>query len=234
MGRIDLLADVFDDALGLLHFVLALHDAGPRAAGRGGLQHLFVPVAVERDERVGVCQDRGGRTVVVFEPHDLGVRPVLLESQDVRDLGPAPAVDRLVVVAHDAQVAMAAGERFDDLVLAVVGVLVFVDEHVIEPLGFGAANGGEASEKLHGEQQQVVEIDGADALEILLIAAVGGGRQVLAVSANGVGRLLGAEGGRLPAADDSQQVAGRERRVGSPAARAGRSGPGFLVRCDRR
>ena len=87
-------------------------------------------------------QDRGGRAVVVFEPHDLRLRPILLESQDVRHFGAAPAVDRLVVVAHDAQVAMPAGERLDDLVLAVVRVLVLVDEHVVEPLGLGACGRG--------------------------------------------------------------------------------------------
>ena len=111
---------------------------------RGRSQHLVVPLAIEGDQRVGVAQNRGRGAVVVLEPHDFGFRPVVLESQDVRDFGPAPAVDRLVVVAHDAQIAMPAGERLDDFVLAAVGVLIFVDEHVIEPLGLGAADGGDA------------------------------------------------------------------------------------------
>ncbi len=45
---------------------------------------------------------------------------------------------------------MPGGERFDDFVLAAVGVLIFVDENVIEPLGFGAADGGMFGKQLLG------------------------------------------------------------------------------------
>ena len=85
-----------------------LQDPRPLAAAARRAQHLVVPLAVEGDQRVGELEDRAGRAVVVFQPHDLGLGPVVLEPQDVRHLGAAPAVDRLVVVAHDAQVAVAA------------------------------------------------------------------------------------------------------------------------------
>ena len=42
----------------------------------------------------------------------------------------APAVDALVVIAHDAEVAMLAGQRVDQLELGGVGVLVFIHHHV--------------------------------------------------------------------------------------------------------
>ena len=58
------------------------------------------------------------------------------------DLGAAPAVDRLVVVAHHAQVAMAGGQGLDDAVLAAVGVLVLVDQQVVEPAGLLAPHVG--------------------------------------------------------------------------------------------
>ena len=47
-------------------------------------------------------------------------------------LGPAPAVDRLIVVAHHAQIVMGANECGDDLKLHLVRVLILVDLHVIE------------------------------------------------------------------------------------------------------
>ena len=53
---VDQRPDVGHDALGLLGFVLALHDGGPRAAGAGRLEHLLVPLAIERDQRVGVLR----------------------------------------------------------------------------------------------------------------------------------------------------------------------------------
>ena len=54
----------------------------------------------------GGGEDVRGRAVVLLEPDHLRAGKVLLEAQDVADLGAAPAVDRLVVVADAADVAM--------------------------------------------------------------------------------------------------------------------------------
>ena len=61
-----------------------------------------------------------------------GVGVVVLELEDVADVGAAPRVDRLVVVADHGEVAVLAGEQVGDAVLGVVGVLVLVDHHVAE------------------------------------------------------------------------------------------------------
>ena len=80
----------------------------------------------------------GGRAVVLLEPGDRGAREILLEPQDVADLGAAPAVDRLVVVADAAQIAAALGQQPQPEILRDVGVLVFVDQQVPEaPLVVG-------------------------------------------------------------------------------------------------
>ena len=42
--------------------------------------------------------------VIAFEPDDLRAGEVVIEAQDVIDLGAAPAIDRLVVVADAADV----------------------------------------------------------------------------------------------------------------------------------
>src|SRR5262249_28728457 len=52
----------------------------------------------------GGAEDVLGGAVVAFEPDDLGAREILLEAQDVVDLGAAPAVDGLVVVADAADI----------------------------------------------------------------------------------------------------------------------------------
>ena len=57
-----------------------------------------------------------------------------LEAQDVVDLGAAPAVDRLIVVADAADVAAALREQPQPQILGDVGVLIFVDQHVVEAL----------------------------------------------------------------------------------------------------
>ena len=145
--------------LGFGRFVGALQDFGffaPRPGGRSTLSWRWLLKAIKR---LAKRQDGVGRAVVVFQPHDFGLGPILLEAQDVGHVGAAPAVNRLIVVAHHAQVAMPGGQRLDDAVLAAVGVLVLVDQQVGEAAGFGPANVGETLEQLFGAQQQIVEID---------------------------------------------------------------------------
>ena len=83
---------------------------------------------------VGGGEDVRGRAVILLEPDDLRAGKVLLEAQDVGDLGAAPGIDRLVVVADAAEVAARLGEQLQPHVLRLVGVLIFVDEDVVEAL----------------------------------------------------------------------------------------------------
>src|SRR6185312_5470046 len=69
-----------------------------------GVQRLAEPALVVRDDVRGRGEDVAGRAVVALEPDHLGAREVVIEAQDVVDLGAAPAVDRLVVVADAADV----------------------------------------------------------------------------------------------------------------------------------
>ena len=96
------------------------------------------------------------------------------ELEDAAHVGAAEAVDRLVGVAHDDQVAAVAGERPEQRDLAGVGVLVLVDEHVQElrpqlvavPLGLD-----------HPARDQVGVVDRglvAEDVEVLLEEQAGG------------------------------------------------------------
>src|SRR5262249_30428099 len=63
-------------------------------------QRLAEPALVVGDEMRGGGEDVAGGTVIALEPDDAGAGKIVLEAQDVVDLGPAPAVDRLVVIPH--------------------------------------------------------------------------------------------------------------------------------------
>ena len=76
-----------------------------------GEQRLAEPAFVVRDEMAGGGEDVPGRAVIAFEPDHLGAGEVLLEAQDVVDVRAAPAIDRLVVVADAADVALARARR---------------------------------------------------------------------------------------------------------------------------
>ena len=67
---------------------VALADVGP--------QRLGLPPAVVGHDRVGRAEDRLRRAVVLLELHDVRVGIVVLEVEDVADVGAAEAVDRVV------------------------------------------------------------------------------------------------------------------------------------------
>ena len=90
-----------------------------------------MPLGIEHDQSVCHLKNCVRRTVVVFEANDFGFRPVVLEVQDVADLSTAPAVDGLIVVPYDAEIAVVDSQGLDDSILRAIGVLIFVHENVI-------------------------------------------------------------------------------------------------------
>ena len=57
------------------------------------------------------------------------------------------------------------GQGLDDAILAGVGVLILVDQQVVEAAGLGLAHCGKFREQLFGAEQQVVEVDGPGRLQ---------------------------------------------------------------------
>ncbi len=99
------------------------------------------------------------RAVVAIERDDLGRRvEVLREVEDVAHVGGAERVDRLRVVADDGEAAPVALQRQQDRGLQPVGVLVFVDQHVIEAAA-DVLGDGRVGNHLCPVEQQVVVIE---------------------------------------------------------------------------
>ena len=98
--------------------------------------------------------------VVLLQADGAGVRVVLLEVQDVLDVGATPGVDGLVVVADDHEVPELGGQQVGDGVLDVVGVLVLVDADLEEAVLVALENARVLGEQLVGLDQQVVKVHG--------------------------------------------------------------------------
>ena len=84
-----------------------------------------------------------------------------LEVEHVGEIRSAPAVDRLVVVADHEQIAMLGRKRLDQPELRVIGVLVLVHQHVLEPPRVPRTDLRTSSEQPHALGDQVVEVEGA-------------------------------------------------------------------------
>ncbi len=123
----------------------------------------------------------------------------------------AEAVDRLILVADDHQVAVLGGEQLQQPVLGVVGVLVLVDEDVAEGAAPALAHLLEELERVHRAHQQVVEIHRVGLEHPLLVEVVDAGRRLLEDAALGLRVGVGVDqlvlGARDLRADRPRRVA---------------------------
>ena len=151
--------DLAGDPLGLLLLVVGLEALDLEPARDLGPQLLVLARGVARDDRVGRVEDELGRAVVALELDDRRLGPVALEVEDVAQVGAAPRVDRLVVVADDARLSCLCGEGADPQVLRPVRVLVLVDVQVAPALLVPGQHLGRLLEQPDGLEQQVVEVE---------------------------------------------------------------------------
>ena len=131
------------------------------------------PLGVLLDDRVGGGQDVAGGAVVALQLHHPRARVVGLEVEDVADVGAAPAVDRLVLVADDGDAVRAPRQQAHQPVLHAVGVLELVDQHVIEALRDLLGGRRPAGDELQHRQQQAAEVGRVRRRQPLLVQAVG-------------------------------------------------------------
>ena len=164
--------------VGLLAVGVALHDADLVARVAVGEALLVHAARVALDHRVGGVDYGAGRTVVLLQLEHLRRGIVVAEREYVFDLRAAERVDALGVVAHHAHPRMKLREAADDDVLRIVGVLVLVDQDVLEQLLIAGQHVGAVAQQEIGLQQQVVEIHravllGAAAVGVVYLAETG-------------------------------------------------------------
>ena len=158
VGLAQILLDAVGDEEGFVFAVGGLVEADQRAALARGEERLALALGVVGDHGGRAFEDDLRGAVVLFQADGADVGEVLLELENVADVGAAPTVDGLVLVADDADVARGTGEQLHQLVLRAVGVLVLVDEEVFVTAVVTLAHLGDGLEQAHGLQQQVVEV----------------------------------------------------------------------------
>src|SRR5690606_18920040 len=84
----------------VIRFVVGRVEGDGFAFGTVGPKFLAEPPEVVGDHRVGSFEDHGGGTVILFQTNSLRVTEVFSKALDIFNLGAAPAVDGLVVIAH--------------------------------------------------------------------------------------------------------------------------------------
>ena len=202
--------DLADDELRLVVLVVALVDDDGDSPAQLGEEVLLQALAIGCDDSLGGFEYRFRGAVVLFEGDELGVGEVLLEAEDVADVGVAPRVDRLVGVADDAEVAVLARQLLGDLVLGDVGVLELVDHDVDVAVAVALGHVGMLPQERVRLEDEVVEVEGRRLGEEGLVPFVDAVNDLLVV----VGLLeaisLHADELALGAGDGGEDIAGRE------------------------
>ena len=98
------LLDLLADGAGFFLTVPRAGDGDLFAEHVVGAQRLAEPAFVIGDDVRGGGEDVAGGAVIALEPDHHRAGEIVIEAQNVVDLGAAPAIDRLVVVADAADV----------------------------------------------------------------------------------------------------------------------------------
>ena len=192
--------DVADDLFGFAFVGARGDDVYALAFGQGGPQGFFDDVRVVGDQGVGDSEDFLVAAVVLFEFDGFQGRVVFVQVGDVFRTRTAPGVDGLVVITNSGEGGGCADEQLQQLVLAIVGVLVFVDEQVADAMLPAGAHIVVVFEKGKRQGDEVVEIDGVVSTQAFVVVVVDVRGQhlfvVLGEAARGGGRDVGVFVGR--------------------------------------
>ena len=193
------LLDLAGNPAALVALIACLEGLDLLAVALSRKQTLVLALRVVAHHGVGGAQDMTRRAVVLLQLDGLAVFKVLLKVQDIGDVGAAPAINGLVIVAYDHEVLVLGGQQVGDLVLDVVGVLILVDANVAEALLVLVEHLGAGVQQLERAHEQVVEVHrvgGAQAAfqlqvdlsGLFVVGAVGGFKHVLGADHGVFGR----------------------------------------------
>ena len=129
-------------------------------------------VAVAANQTVCRLHDGLRTAVVLLQLEEAGTRQLMLEVEDIVDVGATETVDALRVIAHGTHAQLLPAQLHHDRHLHMVGILILIHQDKVKPLGILASHLLMVSEKLEGKHQQVVEIHGVRLLAPLHILPV--------------------------------------------------------------
>ena len=187
-------ADRVGNVLGLGFRVAPFKKRQIASRGTRRLEIFSEAPAIVRDDARGGVENFLRRAVIFLQANDARAGIILVKAENVADIGAAPAVDGLILVADDAQVARLVYEQPQQIVLHAVGVLVFVDVNVAETRLPGGARFRKFAQHLNGAQQQIVKIERAGLAENVFVLRIhfrGGNSQRVVVLGGLRGDLRG-------------------------------------------
>ncbi len=167
------------DALRLVLLVLGKQHLELHPLVQLGEEGLVVDVGVVGDQDVGALEDAPLGAVVLLQLDEPQIGEVLVQQHQVLRLGTAPGVDGLVVVSHYGEAGPLADDLLHQLVLAGVGVLVFIDQQIADLALPALAHLLVALEQQGRHHDEVVKIQRVVGHHLAVVALVELGHQHL-------------------------------------------------------
>ena len=142
--------------------------AGPLLCPQG----FVFPVFIMGNHLIGRIQDIGGGSVILFQLDHRGVWKILFKVQDVADIRTAPAVDRLIVIAHHAQVLALLREQPHKHILRIIGILILIYMDITDFSLICFQHRRMQGQKLQRFNNQVVKIQRVGAFQLFFIGVI--------------------------------------------------------------
>ena len=157
---------------GLLAIAIGFLEHQGFACGIEAVDIFGYLVLVVFHQTIGSIDDTLGGTVVLLEFEETGMGEVVLELQDIVDLGTPEGVDALVVIAHHTDMGLVNGELSQNPLLHGIGVLILIDQDIAETVGIAFAYFLHIAKQEVGAHKEVIEVHGIGLPEALLIDLV--------------------------------------------------------------
>jgi len=135
-------------------------------------QSFLLPPIIMADNFIGSFQNVPGRTIILFQPDNLGLRIIPFKIQDILDICSPEAVHRLVIITHHTNVPVPFRKEPDQPVLSMIGILVLIHEDILKLIAVSLQYIAVIAEQDIGIHQQVVEIHAVPGTQPVLVALV--------------------------------------------------------------
>jgi hypothetical protein len=211
MPLVDEATDTLDDEARLIDLVEGFIATDRLAGTVLSPEVLAQPCGIVGDQRIGRFQDVAGGAIVLLQPDGARRRIIGLERLDVLDLGPAPAVDGLIVVADGEQMVVATREQTQPGVLDGIGVLELIDQDMREASLVVMQDVRPIAQYLQRAQQQIGEVERAATDPRGFVFAIDRDHLVLREVA-GLGQVMRTQSLILLAIDEALDLARRPAR----------------------
>ncbi len=124
--------DFCRDLFRFMFFVLCHQHPHRNTVIQLGEQLFIKHVRVIGNQDIAAFQDAAFGAVVLLQLDHVQAREILLQPHQILWLCATPGIDRLIVITDHGKAGALANQQFHQLVLAGIGVLVFIDQQVTD------------------------------------------------------------------------------------------------------